>query len=60
MMGMMSGPMSGWMIAWMVLGAVLSLAIVASIVFVMVAAGRWLWFRGGPSSGSAVRTAPPS
>jgi hypothetical protein len=58
-MGMMSGPTSGWMIAWMVLGALLSLAIVAAIVFVLVAGGRWLWFRGGPSSGSAVGTTPP-
>ncbi len=58
-MGMMSGPMSGWMIAWMVFGGLLSLLIVAAVVFVLVAGGRWLWFRGGPTSGSAANPAPP-
>jgi len=60
MTGMMSGPMSGWMIAWIVLGALLSLAVVAAIIFVLVAGGRWLWLRGGPSNGGAAVAVPPS
>jgi len=52
--------MSGWMIAWMVLGALLSLAVVAAIIFVLVAGGRWLWLRGGPSNGGAAVAVPPS
>ncbi len=54
MTGMMSGPMSAWMIAWMVHGALLSLAVVAAIIFVLVAAG---WLKGGniPSASHAAR-----
>ncbi len=59
-MSMMGGPMSGWMIALMVFGGLLSLLVVAAIVFVLIAAGCWLWFRGGPSGSIGSRPAPPS
>ena len=53
-MGMMGGDhMSGWMIGLMVAWGLLSLVVVAAIVFVLVAAGRWLWHRTDPPSGTA-------
>jgi len=40
----------------MVLGGLLSLLLVAAIVFVLVAAGRWLWYRIEPSNGAGAST----
>lgn len=52
-MGMMGG---GQMTGWMVLGGLLPLLLVAAIVFVLVAAGRWLWDQNGPPSGAGAST----
>jgi len=48
---MNGGHMTGWMIGWMVAWGVLSVIVVAAVVFVLVAAGRWLWYRTGPDGG---------
>ena len=47
--GMMGGHLSGWMIAWMAFGSLLTLVVVGAAVFVLVAGGRWLWYRSGPN-----------
>ena len=50
MMGMGGGAASPWMIAMMIVGMVLSVALVAAVIFVLVAGGRWLWHNSNPAT----------
>jgi hypothetical protein len=49
MMGMIGGGAgSPWAIAIMIVGIVLAVVLVAAVVFVLVAGGRWLWYQSNP------------
>lgn len=52
-MGQMMGGSGGpWMIGWMIFSGLLTLVLVASLIFVAVAGGRWLWHHSGPTDTS--------
>jgi hypothetical protein len=56
MMGMGGGAASPWMIAMTIFGMLLAVALVAALVFVLVAGGRWLWLQSNPHTTSPAVT----